>query len=277
MVECVHENEGGKPLYILFIGDIVGNPGRKILKERLPALLGEHPVDLVIANGENTAGGLGINAVIAKELFAMGIDVLTLGNHAWSKREVFNFIESEPRLIRPANVSPMWPGAGIWHSGQTPGVLVVNLLGQVYMDPADSPFHFLDERLDAWKKESGCRIVVVDFHAEATAEKAALARYMDGRVTLIAGTHTHVQTADEMILERGTAFITDVGMTGPVDGIIGMETASSLRRFVERLPSPFEVAPGRAMINAVRIEADPATGRALSIERIRLMDEAASD
>lgn len=277
MVECVHENEGGKPLYILFIGDIVGNPGRKILKERLPALLSEHPVDLVIANGENTAGGLGINAVIAKELFAMGIDVLTLGNHAWSKREVFNFIESEPRLIRPANVSPMWPGAGIWRSGRMPGVLVVNLIGQVFMDPADSPFHFLDERLDAWKKESGCRIVVVDFHAEATAEKAALARYMDGRVTLIVGTHTHVQTADEMILERGTAFITDVGMTGPVDGIIGMETASSLRRFVERLPSPFEVATGRAMINAVRVEADPATGRALSIERIRLMDEATCD
>ncbi len=259
-------------MHILFLGDIVGNPGRRVLKERLSGLLAEYPSDLVIANGENAAGGLGINAVIANELYSLGIHVITMGNHTWSKREIFNFIESEPRLIRPANVSPAWPGAGIWHSQGSPGVLVVDLMGQVFMDPADSPFHYLDERLDKWKKEFGARIVIVDFHAEATAEKAAFARYFDGRITLVVGTHTHVQTADETILERGTAYITDVGMTGPVDSVIGMEPSTSIRRFVDHLPSPFEVAGGRAMINAIRMEADPMTGRAVSVERIRLVE-----
>ncbi len=264
-------------MHILFLGDIVGTPGRRILRERLPGLLADHPSDLVIANAENAAAGLGINGAIAKELFSLGIHVLTMGNHTWSKREIFQFVDSEPRLIRPDNVSPAWPGRGTWVSAGTPSALVVDLMGQVYMDPADNPFHHLETNLDRWKSDAGTRIVIVDFHAEATAEKAALARHFDGRVTLVAGTHTHVQTADETILERGTAFITDVGMTGPVDSIIGMEPSSSIRRFVERLPSPFEVAGGRAMINAVRVEADPSTGRALSIERIRVVEESRLD
>jgi metallophosphoesterase (TIGR00282 family) len=261
-------------LHILFIGDIVGTPGRRILHDRLRALLADYPSDLVVANGENAAAGLGINAVILNELFALGVHAITMGNHTWSKKEIFNIVESEPRLIRPFNVSPLWPGNGYWVSRTDPPVLVANLIGQVYMDPADNPFHALDRQLDAWKASAGTRIVLIDFHAEATAEKVAFARFFDGRVTAVLGTHTHVQTADEMLMERGTAYITDVGMTGPVDGIIGMDSASSLRRFVDRLPSPFATAQGRAMINAVWIEADPATGRAISIERIRIVEEA---
>jgi metallophosphoesterase (TIGR00282 family) len=261
-------------LHILFIGDIVGTPGRRILRDRLPILLAEYPADLVIANGENAAAGLGINAVILNELFSIGIHAVTMGNHTWSKKEIFNFVESEPRMIRPFNVSPFWPGNGYWISRTEPPVLVANLIGQVYMDPSDNPFHALDRELDAWKASSGARIALIDFHAEATAEKIAFARYFDGRVTAVVGTHTHVQTADETILERGTAFITDVGMTGPGDGVIGMDPVSSLRRFVDRLPAAVSTAQGRAMINAVRIEADPATGRALSITRIRFVEEA---
>lgn len=258
---------------ILFIGDIVGNPGRRILGEKLPAVLRDYPADLIVANGENAAAGLGINATIIRELLELGIDIITMGNHTWSKREIFHVIDDEPRLVRPMNVSSLWPGNDYWVSQTTPPILVSNLVGQVYMESADNPFHALESKLDRWKIETGARIVLIDFHAEATAEKAAFARYFDGRVTAVLGTHTHVQTADETVFERGTAFISDVGMTGPVDSVIGMETSSSLRRFVERLPSPFSTATGRAMINAVWLEADPATGRATTIKRIRLVED----
>ncbi len=258
---------------ILFIGDIVGKPGRRVLGETLPSILRTHPADLIVANGENAAAGLGITAPILKELFQQGVDVVTMGNHTWSKREIFHVIESESRLVRPMNVSSLWPGNDYWVSPTPPHVLVVNLVGQVYMDTADNPFHALESKLDRWKIETGARIVLIDFHAEATAEKAAFARYFDGRVTAVLGTHTHVQTADETIFERGTAFISDVGMTGPMDGVIGMETASSLRRFVDRLPSPFATAAGRAMVNAVWLEVDPASGRAIAIKRIRVAEE----
>ncbi len=255
---------------ILFLGDVVGNPGRRILRERLPELRRSLGVDVCIANGENAAAGLGINASIAREMYQAGVDCITLGNHSWSRHENQSSIDSDPCMVRPANGPATWPGKGFAFldvAGVT--VLVVNLLGRVSMDPADDPFAAVDAILEGIRKEKGCRVTVIDFHAEATSEKAVMAHFVDGRATLVVGTHTHVQTADERILERGTAFLTDAGMTGPADGIIGMDVACSMRRIVERMPAQFEVAKGTARIDGVLVEADPATGRALSIRRIQ--------
>ncbi len=255
---------------LLFIGDVVGNPGRRALRSRLPSLRKELSIDACIVNGENSAAGLGINASIAREFYQDGVDCITLGNHTWSRHELLSSIDSDPRMIRPANGPSAWPGKGhaFLDIGGVP-VMVINVLGRVSMDPVDDPFAAVEVLLEGERKRRECRITVIDFHAEATSEKAAMAFFVDGRATLVVGTHTHVQTADERILERGTAFLTDVGMTGPIDGVIGMDRDCSLRRLVERLPSPFEVAKGTARIDAVLVQADPATGRALSIRRIQ--------
>lgn len=256
---------------ILFIGDLVGSGGRKILKARLNDLKKTYRSDICIANAENAAAGLGLTAQLARELLSGGVDIITLGNHCWSKHEFLGSIDDYSQVVRPANVPASWPGRGYTVFEHPAGkLLVINLLGRVYMDPADDPFAVSDQLVTRLKEEHGTRLTLVDFHAEATAEKAALAWHLNGRVTAVIGTHTHVQTADERILDRGTAFISDVGMTGPVDGIIGMERESSLRRFVDRLPAPYAVAQGPNALCAVLIEADPSTGRALLIERIRI-------
>ena len=256
---------------ILFIGDLVGSGGRKLLKARLPDLKKSLQTDVCIANAENAAAGLGLTASLAREIHACGVDIITMGNHTWSKHEFLNSIDDFRHLVRPANMPAAWPGRGFTVFDHPAGKLVViNLLGRVFMDPADDPFAVADRLITRLKDESGTKLVLVDFHAEATAEKNAMGWYLNGRATAVIGTHTHIQTADERILDRGTAFITDVGMSGPVDGIIGMERETSLRRFIDRLPAPYEVAQGRSALCAVLIEADPATGQALRIQRIRV-------
>ncbi|MEA4888347.1 MAG: TIGR00282 family metallophosphoesterase [Clostridiaceae bacterium] len=258
-------------MHILFIGDLVGSGGRKLLKAKLPDLKKRYQIDLCIANAENAAAGLGLTATLAKDIQSAGVDVMTLGNHSWARQDLLDSIDRIDNLIRPANGPAAWPGKGhlVWRRTACP-VLVINLLGRVFMDPVDDPFAAAERLLAENAAQNQAKIIIVDFHAEATSEKNAMACYLDGRVTLVAGTHTHVQTADERILERGTAFITDVGMTGPTDGVIGMEKETSLRRFVSRLPARYEPAYGPSALCAVYIDADPVTGQAKKIERIRI-------
>ena len=252
---------------VLFIGDIVGKSGRNVLKDKLKELKKVYEIDVCIANGENTAGGIGINCVIAQELYGFGVDVITTGNHVWSKKEVFNFIDSDRRIVRPANYPEGVPGQGSLVFNTEKGKLgVVNLLGRIYMDPCDCPFKVADREIEAIKKQT--RMVFVDFHAEATSEKAALAWYLDGRVSCVVGTHTHVQTADERILDCGTAFISDAGMTGPSDGIIGVDREISIRRFLTRIPEKYELQNGIAQLNGVIIDIDENTGKSLKIQRL---------
>jgi len=258
-------------LRILFIGDLVGSGGRKILKNRLTDLKKTYRVDICVANAENAAAGLGLTASLARDIHACGVDIMTMGNHCWSKHEFLNSIDEFKNLVRPANMPAAWPGRDYTVFEHAKGRLaVINLLGRVYMDPADDPFATADRLVTRLKDEYKTKMVLVDFHAEASAEKTAMGWFLDGRVSAVVGTHTHVQTADERILDRGTAYITDVGMTGPADGIIGMERKSSLRRFVDRLPSPYEVAQGRNALCAVMVEIDPDTGQSVRIERIRV-------
>jgi 2',3'-cyclic-nucleotide 2'-phosphodiesterase len=255
---------------ILFIGDIVGKPGRRILTQMLPSLRREFGTDLVIANGENSAGGFGITRETFENLLDAGVDVVTGGNHTWQARDIYELLESDPRLLRPANYPAGTPGrgSGVFRtSGTRPAsAAVVNLEGRVFMQPLDSPFLVARAEVDRLRSETP--VIVVDMHAEATSEKIALGWYLDGRVSAVLGTHTHVQTADERILPGGTAFITDVGMTAPRDSIIGMGRDEVLQRFLTLLPARFDVAPGPAQINAVAIEVDEGTGRATRIQRI---------
>jgi metallophosphoesterase (TIGR00282 family) len=251
-------------LKLLFVGDIVGNPGRKAAREMISSIRRELPFDYCIANGENSAGGTGITCVVAQELYKSGIDAITLGNHTWSKREVTNFIDSDQKIIRPANYPPELPGKG---SAIIDGKLgIVNLLGRVYMDNVDCPFKALDRELEYLK--SRVKVILVDIHAEATSEKCALAWYADGRVSCVLGTHTHVQTADERILPCGTAFISDVGMTGPHEGVIGVDREIVIEKFTSYMPVRFELAKGSLQFNAVYLEIDDKTGRTLSIKRL---------
>jgi metallophosphoesterase (TIGR00282 family) len=253
---------------LLFIGDIVGRPGRELVKRGLPGLVRAYDLDLVLANGENAAGGAGITREISDELFGAGIDVMTSGNHIWDKREVMDFIDRQPRLVRPANYPAGTPGAGsyVWERDGV-AVGVINVMGRIFMAPLDDPFVAVNEQL-ARVRAAGASIVFVDFHAEATSEKLAMGWFLDGRVTAMVGTHTHVQTADERVLPGGTAYLTDVGMTGPHDGVIGMDRASIIARFTTGLPARFEPATGDPRLHAVIVTADGATGRALSIERL---------
>jgi metallophosphoesterase (TIGR00282 family) len=262
-------------LNILFIGDIFGRPGRTIVKERLPELVKRHSVDLVIANGENAAAGFGITPALADELFELGIDVMTTGNHIWDKREIieyFEMAEGNPhsparRLLRPANFPAGMPGWGLYE-GRKNGVAyaVVNLQGRVFMGSSDDPFRYADRLLEQIK----AKIIWVDFHAEATSEKIAFGWYVDGRVTAVVGTHTHVPTADETVLPKGTAYITDVGMTGPYDSVIGVKKELVVDKFLSGMPARFEAAAGDVRLCAVLVECDDTTGRAHRMERLML-------
>lgn len=256
---------------ILFIGDIVGSPGRKAVSILLPILSDEYgPFDFVIVNGENAAGGKGLTKPVVYDILSWGVDVITTGNHVWAQREIFDFIETVPNLIRPANYPKGAPGRG-WSiastdSGATVGVM--NIAGQVFMENYDNPFHTFDAILPQIREQT--HFILLDFHAEATAEKIAMGWYADGRVSAVVGTHTHVQTADEQILPRGTAYITDVGMTGPYNSVIGVRKEGAIRRFLTMLPVRHEVAKGNVILCAVALELDEETGKARSIQRIRL-------
>jgi metallophosphoesterase (TIGR00282 family) len=253
---------------ILFIGDIVGRPGRQLVKAGLSALVSRHDVHLVIANAENAAAGAGITREIGDELLEVGVDVMTSGNHIWDKKEAFSYIGAEPRLLRPANYPTGAAGNGSYLARTRDGISVgvVNVMGRVFMPPLDDPFAVVLREIEALRQRT--RIVFVDFHAEATSEKIAMGWHLDGKVTAVVGTHTHVQTADDRILPKGTAYLTDVGMTGPHDSIIGVEVEPSLSRFVTGLPSRFDVATGNPRLNAVLVDADERTGRATDIERL---------
>jgi metallophosphoesterase (TIGR00282 family) len=257
-------------LKVLFIGDIIGEPGRKMVRAQLRGLMDTHRPDLVIANGENSAGGFGITSDIADELFFMGIDVLTSGNHVWDKKEIEPYLNKQDRLIRPANYPSGNPGVGSVVVS-TPGAgkaAVLNLEGRVFMSNLEDPFRVAEREIERLKKETP--IVIIDFHAEATSEKIALAWHLDGKASALVGTHTHVQTADERILTNGTAFITDVGMTGPTDSVIGVRKEQAIARFLYQTPHRFEIPKGPVHLNAVLIAIDETTGKANSIERIHV-------
>lgn len=256
-------------MIVLVAGDIVGRPGRRALNEALPALIAEHKPDFVIANGENAAGGAGITRETAAPLFAAGVHVLTMGNHVWNQRDSYAYIEEETRLVRPANFPPGAPGRGSYVYELPSGVRVgvVNLQGRTFMQPIDDPFRAGDEAIKSL--ESSADVIIVDIHAEATSEKLAFALFVDGRVSCVFGTHTHVPTADECVLPKGTAYITDVGMTGPSESIIGMRPADIIERFLTGLPKRFEVASGPAVLNGIVVDVDETTGLARGIERLR--------
>jgi len=251
---------------LLFIGDIFASPGRRIVADHLEDIIGANQIDFVIANGENAAGGFGITPAIAEDLLAMGIDVLTTGNHVWDKREVYDYLGRQPRLIRPANY-PQAPGKGVVTLRSRSGVecAVINLQGRTYMPATDCPFRTADGILS--QIDPGVKVRFVDFHAEVTSEKIAMGWYLDGRVSAVVGTHTHVPTADTRILPGGTAYQTDCGMTGPYRSVIGVETDIVLQRFLTSLPVRMEAARTGAELHAVIIDVDEATGRARAIRR----------
>ena len=253
---------------ILFIGDIVGRPGRDLVGRGLPALVDLHHADLVIANAENAAGGSGITREIGDQLLRSGVDVMTSGNHIWSKREAFDYIGAEPRLLRPANYPAGAPGNGSYLARTADGrsVGVINVMGRVFMQSIDDPFAIVLREIEALKQRA--RVIFVDMHAEATSEKIAMGWYLDGKVAAVIGTHTHVQTADDRILPKGTAYLTDAGMTGPHDSIIGVAIEPALSRFLNALPSKFETATANPRLNGVLVDADDQTGLATDIERI---------
>lgn len=255
---------------LLFIGDIVGKPGRELVRRGLASLVAHHQIDLVIANGENAAAGFGITPDIADDLFNYGVHVITGGNHSWDKKEVFGYIANHPRLLRPANFPTGAPGRGRVVVNATNGVpvAVINVMGRVFMTAIDDPFRGVLAEIEAVRSEA--RIVFVDFHAEATSEKVAMGWHLDGKATAVVGTHTHVPTADGRLLLHGTAYMTDVGMTGPHDSVIGVERHAVLNRFMTALPQRFETATENPRLNAVIVTADETTGRATAIERLGL-------
>ncbi len=253
---------------LLFIGDIVGRPGRDLIKRGVAALRDFHRADIVIANAENSAGGFGITREIGDEILDRGVDVMTSGNHIWDKKEAIDYIGAEPRLLRPANFPAGVPGNGSYLTRTADGrpVGVVNVMGRVFMLSIDDPFAVVAREIEILRQRT--RVIFVDFHAEATSEKVAMGWHLDGRVTAVIGTHTHVQTADERILPKGTAYLTDVGMTGPHDSVIGVEIEAALGRFLTGMPARFETASGNPRLNAVLVEADEQTGKATDIERL---------
>ena len=253
---------------ILFIGDVFGRTGRDLVRQGLPVLTARFGIDAVIANVENAASGAGITRETGDALLKAGVDVMTTGNHVWDKREALSYIGVEPRLLRPLNMASAAPGRGEFVARMAGGrpIGVINAMGRVFMPPVDNPFEAVAKAVDRLARE--CRLIVVDMHAEATAEKIAMGWYLDGRVAAVVGTHTHVQTADARVLPGGTAYITDVGMTGPHDSIIGMERAAVLDRFVTGLPARMEPAADNPRLQAVVIDADERTGLARGIERL---------
>ncbi len=257
---------------ILFIGDIEGRPGRRVVKTYLPELIRSENIDLVIANGENSAGGFGINREVCQELLTAGVDVITMGNHTWDNKEIYQVLERERRLIRPANYPGGTPGEGYYIAETPKGVRVgvVNILGQVFLEALACPFQTAHECITEIKKKTN--IIIIDFHAEATSEKVALGWYLDGEATAVLGTHTHITTADERILPKGTGYITDVGMTGPFNSVLGIDPEIVVKKFITHLPARFEVASGPIEFNGVILEVDD-TGVTTSIRRIRRLME----
>jgi 2',3'-cyclic-nucleotide 2'-phosphodiesterase len=258
-------------LRILFIGDVIGNSGVSLLQSSLAGLQNRTGADVTILNAENASAGRGLTPSTAATLFGLGADVLTSGNHIWNKDKIFPVLEEQPFLIRPLNYPPGAPGHGscVFRTSAGDPVGVLNLQGRSFMMPIDCPFRAADAEIERLNRE-GVRIIFVDFHAEATAEKLALGRYLDGRVTALVGTHTHVQTADEMLLPNGTAYITDAGMTGPLDSVIGMDTDSAILRFRSQLPVPYRASESASFLNGVLIETETADGKAVRIERLKL-------
>jgi hypothetical protein len=255
---------------ILFLGDVVGRPGRRLVGDLLPSLVGRHSVDLTIANGENAAGGLGLTVKAAEELFESGVDLLTSGNHIYRHREICDYLDRSRRVIRPANYPDPSPGRGavcLETAGGVP-VGVINAMGRTFMTPLDCPFRTVDREVSRLR-EAGARIILVDFHAEATSEKRAMGWHLDGRVGAVVGTHTHVQTADETILPGGTAYLTDLGMTGPHQSVIGMKAEAVLAGFLSGRPQRFEVAKKGLRLEGALISFEPLSGRAINIERIQ--------
>jgi metallophosphoesterase (TIGR00282 family) len=271
-------------LKLLFVGDVFGSAGRRIVREHLGHVRQSHQVDLTVINGENAAGGFGITPNLAEELFDLGADVITTGNHVWDKRELIDYMKSAPadsherarRVLRPANLQAGLPGYGAYEGviedGENIGVpyAVVNLMGRVFMNGTNDPFHAAGKILDGIKQASGAKVILVDFHAEATSEKVAMGWHLDGRVTAVLGTHTHIPTADERVLPGGTAYQTDVGMSGPYDSVIGVEKELVLNRFLTGMPGKFEAATGNPKMCAALISCDAMTGKAYKIQRIML-------
>ena len=259
-------------MHVLFIGDIMGKPGREAIKRFLKPLQVEYNIDVTIANAENAAAGKGLTKDIAEELYSNGVQFLTMGNHVWDQREIMNFIDHEPRLVRPANYPVGAPGQGygfIRTMGKKIGVL--NLSGRIFLNPLDDPFSGAIRCINQIKQETP--IIIVDFHAEATSEKVALGWFLDGKVSAVVGTHTHIQTADARLLYQGTAYITDLGMTGPRDSVLGIKKEIIINRFLTQLPAKFEVATGPIQINAVVIDIDEESGKARQIEAIQRFAE----
>ncbi len=248
-------------MLILAIGDIVGRPGRRAISQLLPGLRQQYRLDMVIANGENAAGGVGLTPETAKELLSGGVDVITSGNHIWAQKEIIPYLDGEMPILRPLNYPPGVPGRGYIAMGK---VAVVNLLGRTFIGDFDCPFRAMDQLLPELEQ----KIIIVDFHAEATSEKVAMGRYLDGRVSAVLGTHTHVGTIDTQILPQGTAYVSDIGMCGPADSVIGDDVEEVIKRFLTALPHRLSVGKGKSILNAVMVEIDEKTGKALKIERI---------
>lgn len=255
---------------ILFVGDIVGKPGRRAIRELLPEIISEHQIDFVIANCENAAAGFGVTRDIVEELYSSQINVLTSGNHIWDKKEIREFAEDYETLLRPANYPDGSPGWGSVVMPNSSGIHigVINLMGRVFMKPLECPFRTAEREIE--KIGNRAKIIIIDFHAEATSEKEAIGWFLDGRVSAVLGTHTHVQTADETILPGGTAYITDVGMTGPFNSIIGIRKDDILERFLTQVPNKFDVAKDDVRLQGVIVEIDGKTGRAMGIERLTI-------
>jgi len=253
---------------ILFIADIVGQPGRRAVKELLPHLRQNHRVHLVIANGENAAGGSGITVATAQEIFSAGVDIITSGDHLWDQKEVMGLLENEGRFVRPLNYPQGTPGQGrtLFQSDSCPLVGVINLQGRTFMPPLENPFQYALEEVARLRQKT--KLIFIDFHAEATSEKVALARMLDGQVSAVIGTHTHVQTADEQIFPAGTAFLCDAGFTGPHDSVIGREIEPIIKRFRTNQPQKFEVAKDRVLLQGALLEIDDQSGRAVAIQRV---------
>ena len=253
---------------LLFIGDIVGNPGRRAVKEILPRLRQQHQVNVVVANGENAAGGSGITPATADEILEAGVDVITCGDHLWDQKEVVVLLETEKRFVRPLNYPAGTPGQGstVFQATGMPPVAVLNLQGRTFMAPLENPFHAALAEVERLRQIT--KLIFVDFHAEATSEKIALARMLDGQVSAVIGTHTHVQTADEQVFPGGTAFLADSGFTGPHESVLGRDIEAIIRRFMTSMPQKFEVAKGRITLQGAVVEIDEQTGRAKSIQRV---------
>ncbi|BBU39746.1 TIGR00282 family metallophosphoesterase [Aeribacillus sp. FSL K6-1121] len=257
---------------VLFVGDVVGAKGREMVEQYLPKLKKKYNPEVTIVNGENSAHGKGITVKIYQKLLSLGVQAVTMGNHTWDKKEIFEFIDEAKALVRPANFPEGTPGKGIVYvEADGKELAVINLQGRTFLPAIDCPFRKADELIQEAKKRTP--YIFVDFHAEATSEKQAMGWYLDGKVSAVVGTHTHVQTADERILDKGTAFITDVGMTGPYDGILGVDREAVLKKFLTNLPVRFEINEGRGQLNAVLVEIEEGTGKAKSIKRILINDD----